>query len=488
MILLMFLGLYTSRVTLKVLGAEDFGIYNVVGGIVVLFLFFTSALTSGIQRYLNFYLGENDETSLKKIFSQSYLVIVILALIILVLSESVGILLLEKYMVIPPERMNAARVIYQLSILSTIFMILKIPFNATIIAYEHMSFFAYTSLIEGGLKLACVLVLPYVLCDRLILYAVFTMSVPLILYITYFIYCKIKFPIINFKRYKDKDLLKGIVSFSGWNIVGSAANILCKQGLNVVINRFFGVTINAAMGIANQVNTAIYSFLSNFQTAFNPHIVKSYAQKEMDTVFDFSIKTSKYSFFMLFFIILPFSVNIDFVLDVWLDKVPDYSNIFTLCLCVFTLIDSLYGPLWMLVEAEGNIKQYQLVGGISGLMVLPVTYVCFALKLPSYSGLVVHNVQLFAFMIWRLFYLKKRMAFPVGIYCKEVFLRLIFIIPLGLIPTLFVHWVVKNTIASFFASCITSCVVLAVLYLTIGVSKDERAKLFSIIKTKVFKK
>lgn len=486
MFLLMFIGLYSSRVTLQVLGADDFGIYNVVGGIVVLFLFFNSALTAGVQRYLNFYLGNNDTSSLKKIFSQSVRVFIILSIIIFVLSESIGILLLEKYMVIPSERMNAARIIYQLSIISTLFMMMKIPFNAVIISYEKMSFFAATSLLEGLLKLAGVIILKFIPMDKLILYAIFTLSVSIIMFLIFVFYCKHNFEIINFKKYNDKTLLKGILSFSGWNILGSAAGALCNQGINIVINRFFGVALNAAMGVANQINNAIYGFLSNFQTAFNPQIVKSYAQDDKEYLFDFVNKTSKYSFFLLYFIILPFLVNREFVMKLWLHEVPEYATTFVIHLCIFTLIDSLSGPLWMLAEAEGNIKTYQIVGGLTGLAVLPFTYLAFKLGLPSYSGLIVHNIQLVCFAIWRLFYLRKRVDFPVFEYFKKVYLPLFVIVPISFFSTYYVHKILSG-LTQFFVSCVFSCIILSVLYIFIGTNKSERKSLFNIIRRKLHK-
>ena len=330
MFLLMFLGLYTSRITLKILGAEDFGIYNVVGGVVVLFLFLNNALTAAVQRYLNFYLGKDDIESVKKVFSQSFYVFLGLCLVITVFSETIGLLIVEKYLIIPNERMTVARIIYQLSIASTIFLTLRIPFNAVIIAYENMSFYAYTSLVEGILKLVTTIILVYIQVDKLLLLAAFNTILSVFWVIVFLIYCKSKFSVINFKRYTDKALLRGIIEFSGWNIIGSADLILSNQGVNVIINRFFGVAVNAAMGVANQVNTAIYAFLTNFQIAFNPQIVKSYAQKDYEYLNNLVINTSKYSFFLLYFIILPFSINVDFVLRVWLVEVPRFSNAFFL--------------------------------------------------------------------------------------------------------------------------------------------------------------
>ena len=488
MALLLVLGLYTSRLILQTLGQEDFGTYTVVCGIVVLFQFLNSALTAGVQRYLNFYLGEHNNDALKKIFSQSFMAFVILTIVIVILSETVGLLVLEGYMNIPAARMSAARVVYQFSIVSTIFMMLRIPFNATVIAYERMDFYALASIIETVLKFLIVVVLKYLTWDRMIIYGILVAAVSAVMFFIHLFYCKKSFDIVNFKRYDDKHLLRGMLVFSGWNILGSAASILSNQGINLVINHFFGVLVNAGMGIANQVNNAVYMFLTSFQTAFNPQIVKSYAQNDKEYLDSFVIKTSKYSFFLMFFIILPLLVNIDFVLRVWLGDVPEFSNVFVFHLCIFTLIDSLSGPLWMLVEAEGNIKQYQIVGGISGLMVVPVTYICFLFHLPAYSGLIVHNIQLILFMLWRLSYLDKRVQFPAMRYCREVYPRILLIVVAGWFPTMLVKNAISNEVLSFLASGFTSCVVLAVLYYVVGIDQNERKQAIGFIKNAFVKK
>lgn len=488
MLFLLVLGLYTSRVTLAVLGVEDYGIYSVVGGIVTLFMFFNSALTSGVQRFLNFYIGEDDNESLRKVFSFSMRAFIVLTLVIVLLSETIGLWLLEKYMVIPAERMNAARIIYQLSIIQTVFSMLKIPFNATIIAYEKMNFYAYVSIVEGVLKLVVVWAIQIVPTDELILYSALYMLISVILLVYYYVYCKKHFDIINFKMSHDKELFRSILTFSGWNILGSAGTVLTKQGVNILLNRYFGVYYNAAMGAANQVYTQIYNFLTNFQTAFNPQIVKSYAKGEKDYLWDFVIRTSKYSFFLMYFIILPFVVNMDFVLGLWLEEVPHYTNVFTFLLCVFTLIDSLSGPLWMLVEAEGNIRQYQIVATVNSFITVVLIFAAYALGMPAFIGQVIQNATLFVFMIWRLFYLKKRVNFPLGIYVRDVLLRLLYIVPISAGIVYGVHEIIANAVIRFFVSCSVSVIVLALIYWFLGISKTERGPVVEFIKRKILKK
>lgn len=485
MFLLLFLSLYTSRITLSALGESDFGVYNVVASIVVLFLFLNNALTSGTQRFLNFYLGKNDLEKLKHIFSQSFLIYLLLSGIIILISETVGIVILEKYMNIPDERMTAARVIYQFSVVSTVFMILRIPFNAVIIAYEKMTFFAYLSIFEGILKLIIAFLLKHLLCDRLILYGICILILSLLLFLIYFSYCKKTFRIINFRKYSDSTLLKEMISFSGWNIVGSFASICCNQGITILINRFFGVLLNAALGIANSISNAILGFLSNFQLAFNPQIVKSYAEGELEYIYSLSIRTSKLSFYLMYFIILPFWINISFVLSIWLEKVPDMTEKFVLFFCIQILIEALAGPLWMLAEAEGNIRRYQIVGGISGILVIPISYILYLLGLSPYIALLVRVMQSVFFLFWRLAYLKKRIGFPVKNYIIEVLGKLFIILPISYFLTSYIHNLFKNIYTKFFCSCIFSCIILFILYWLVGINKQERVYIFNFLKKKL---
>jgi O-antigen/teichoic acid export membrane protein len=239
--------------------------------------------------------------------------------------------------------------------------------------------------------------------------------------------------------------------------------------------------------VATQLNGAIYMFLSNFQTAFNPQIVKSYAQHDKDYLHDFVIKTSKYSYMLMFFIILPFLVNVDTVMKLWLGKVPTLAAEFTIHLCIYTLLDALSGPLWMLVEAEGNIRNYQIVSSLSGFIILPVTYLCYQFGLPAYSGNIVRNINYVIFIVWRMYYLKKRVDFPVNKYYKEVLPRIALVSVLGLIPVYLVKHMIAGEFLSLLVSCVVSVVVLAILYLTIGIGSEERKFVFSFIRKKLGK-
>jgi O-antigen/teichoic acid export membrane protein len=306
--------------------------------------------------------------------------------------------------------------------------------------------------------------------------------------VAYVWYCKVKFDIINFKWYRDNTTLKELMAFSGWSVVGTAAGVLLRQGNSILVNRYFGVTLNAALGIANQVNTTISQFLYNFQTAFIPHIIKTYAKNEHDEVMEFTIRTSKFSFYLIYFIILPFMINIRFVLNVWLEEVPQYTEIFIFFLMGLIIIDAFSGPLWTLVEAEGNIKTYQLVGTVAGFASFIAIYIAYVLGAPYYIGQLIHNLQLAGFAIWRIVYLKKRVRFPMGKYIWDVFGRSGIIIVISIIVVSAVHQMIPGEVARFFGSCIASCIVLAVLYLTIGVNREERRMVVEVVRKKALKK
>ncbi len=314
MLITMIVTLYTSRIVLNTLGIEDFGIYNIIGGVIILFTFLNVAMSNTTQRFLSFELGRNDMEQLKKTFSMSMTAHISIALIVFLLSETVGLWFINTQLNIPAERMNAANWVYQFSILTFVFQIIRVPYNASIIAYERMSFYAYISIIEVILKLAVVFLLQKGGFDKLIFYSILLFIVSIIILYAYKVYCNKKFKISRYYFFWDGSLYKNIMSFSGWSLMGSVASISANQGINILLNIFFGVAVNAAMGIANQVNGALNSFVVNFQTAFKPQIVKSYAEGDKKYLTQLILQTSKFSFFLFFIVSIPILLNTEFAL------------------------------------------------------------------------------------------------------------------------------------------------------------------------------
>lgn len=374
MFVMMGITLYTSRIVLQLLGVEDFGIYNVVGGIVVLFSFINGAMVTSTQRFLNFELGRGDVDEAKKVFSSSLNIHLCVAVLFVVLAETIGLWFLNTYINIPVERSNAANLVYQFTILTSVVNIIRAPYNAAIIAYERMAFYAYISIIEAASKLSIVFML-LLFCDRLIAYSILVALVTVVVMIIYIGYSRKQFQICcNHSFAYDKRRYSMLVSFSGWSLLGSVANIGANQGLNIILNIFYGVIVNAAMGLANQVNNAIYQFVLNFQTAFNPQITKLVASNKFDEYQSLVFDTSRYSFFLLFLIAVPFVCCSKDVILLWLGSEPEYAVIFAQIMVISSLFDALSGPLWVSVYAYGKIRNYQITISLLLLLTIPIAY------------------------------------------------------------------------------------------------------------------
>ena len=481
MLLIMAVTLYTSRVVLEVLGVEDFGIYNIVGGVVVLFSFINNAMATATQRFLNFELGRNDIKEVGRVFSMSMTAHISIALLVLFLAETIGLWFLLTQMNIPDGRMKAAVWCYQFSILTTCVQIIRVPYNACIIAYERMSFYAYISILEVILKLLIVFLLSIGGFDKLILYSILMFLVTVAVCYAYKIVCNRNFNISRYSFFWDKILYKKLMSFSGWSLFGSAANVGAQQGLNILLNIFCGVTVNAAMGIANQVSGAIYSFVYNFQVAFNPQIVKSYAIGDKEYFERLIFQASKFSFFLLFLISLPLLLECDFVLSVWLKEIPKYSVLFIKLILIYLMIDAISAPLWISVQAIGDIRNYQILMSFLILLNLPLGYLALYYDLQPASVLVIRvSVNMFTYIV-RIIYLKKRISFPIWKYMKEVlgvaFLVVILSTPIPLFINKFhSSWqgFVMTTTVSIF------CVLIATFFL--GFTKGERIYIENIIR------
>lgn len=473
MLLIMAVTLYTSRVVLEVLGVEDFGIYNVVGGIVVLFTFINNAMVTATQRFLNYELGRKDQQATVHVFSASITIHIAIALLTLVLAETVGLWFLNHYIQYPEGRDVAVHFTYQFSILATCLNIIRAPYNAAIIAHERMSFYAYISVIEVILRLLIVYLLLISSIDRLILYAILMFGVVLVITVSYYIYCKRQFSVCHYTYFWDQSIYKQLVSFSGWSMFGGLANMGASQGLNILLNLFYGVTVNAAMGIANQVNAAVYSFVSNFQTAFNPQIVKSYAAKETAYFIDLIIRTSKYSYFLLFVISLPIYICCEEVLSLWLKEVPDYTVSFCRLMILFSLLDAIQGPLWVSVQATGKIRNYQILMSIMILSNLPLSYLFLKLSFEAEWVLIIRCLLNFLTLFVRLWYLQRLYSFPVQRYLKEVIGR-VFIVSLLSLSLLFIPIENVYPLIKVIIVVLVSFVFNLILIYSIGLEYKER--------------
>ena len=488
LILIMLVSLYTVRVVLNELGAQDYGIYDVVGGVVVMFAFINNAMADGTQRFLNFALGQNDVKKTKETFSSSLIFHLVIAVIFVIAAETIGLWFVNCKLNIPEDRHYAAMMVYQFTILTAILNIIRVPYNAVIIAYEKISFFAWLSIVEALLKLLIVYLLSIVNADKLILYAAFISLISVLMLVIYKFYCNLKFEISHYSKISDTKLMKELVSFSGWSLFGATANVSNRQGTNIVLNMFTNVAVNAAMGIANQVNNAIYCFASNFQVAFKPQLIQLYAAGEKQKFVDLIFKTSKFSFFLLYFIILPLSLNVDYVLELWLKHPPESSVIFVKLILICSLIDAINGPLWISAQAIGNIRKYQIIVSTLIFLNLPFCIVAFICGASPEWIFKIRIILLLIITIWRVFYLKGTIAFPWKEYSFNVLLRCVAIVIVSqFLCYVLCHYDIQNEVAKFFYLCFISCIINFILIISVGVTKNERSTIIRTIKAKLSK-
>lgn len=374
MFFMMAVSLYTSRVILRTLGVEDYGIYNVVGGFVTMFGFLNTALSAATQRYITFSLGKGNNEELLKVFSSCILTHAFIAFLVLLFAETVGLWFFYNKLVIPMERMDAAFWVFQCSIFSTIVLIMSVPYNADIIAHEAMSAFAYISIIEVILKLAIVYLLAISSIDKLVLYAFLLLVVQLTIRMIYTIYCKKHFQESVLHLTWDVKLFKEMIAFASWNLWGGVSNMLYTQGLNILLNLFFGPIVNAARGITVQVQNAVSQFANSFQMAINPQITKKYAQGDLGEMYKLIYRSSKFTFILLFIISLPVFCETEFILRIWLNTVPNYTVIFTRLMLCIVILDSIANPLMVSTAATGNVRKYQSIIGGTMILIVPISY------------------------------------------------------------------------------------------------------------------
>lgn len=471
---IMLVTLYTSRVVLNTLGVSDYGIYNVVGGVVAMFGFINASMSSATQRYITFALGKGDIADLRKIFSTALQIHVLIAALIVVLGETVGLWFMYTQMQIPADRMNAAFWVLQCSIVSSVVMIISVPYNADIIAHERMSAFAYISIIEAVLRLAIVYLLLAFSYDKLILYAFLTLAVQLLIRFCYSSYCNKHFPESKYRHVWDKFLFKEMTGFAGWGMFSSLSGILSGQGLNMLLNVFFGPVVNAARAVAVQVQDAILQFIGNFQMAINPQITKTYANGEMEDMHKLMFRSARFTFYLLFVVSLPVLFETNFILTVWLKTVPENTVIFLRIMICVSLLYPLSNPLIIANQATGQVRNFQFVSGLILLFILPVSYICLSFGLPAYSVFVVHFIMEFTTLFYRLRLLRSSINIRFIDYFKNVFFRVVLVVAISIIIPIAIYNYMGNTIIRFFLICIICILSVGLSAYTVGLSHNER--------------
>lgn len=474
MLFTMAVSLYTSRVVLNTLGVEDFGIYNVVGGIVAMFGFLNLAMSSSTQRYITFELGKNNIEQLKKVFSTSIYIHAFISIIIIILGETIGLWFLYNKMTIPMERMEAALWVYQASIASTIVLIMSVPYNATIIAHEKMSAFAYISILEVTLKLLIVYILYMCDLDKLKLYSILMLSIQIIIRIIYGNYCQKHFVETKLQKVKDWNLYKEMLGFAGWNLWGNCASIAFTQGINILLNIFFGPIVNAARGIAIQVQNAVVQFSFNFQTALNPQITKSYAKGDLPYMHQLIFKSSKFTFFLLIILTIPIQLETSTVLTLWLKNVPEYTINFLRLILSITIIDSIANPLMVSASATGRVKTYQAVIGGVLLTILPLSYIALKLGYPPESVFITHLVICIIAFIIRLIIIKRMIHLKLNEYINKVLYRCLLVLITSIIIPIILKYILEYSIINSFIIIFCSIVNILISIYYIGLDNEEK--------------
>lgn len=480
MIVVMLITLYTSRIVLKALGVDDFGLYGVVGGVVGLFAFFKTSLGKATQRFLNVEMVA-EGGDLKTVFRTSFTIHILIAVIMLIVAETIGLWFLNAKINIPEGREFAANVIYQTTIISVCVSMLEIPFSADIVAHEKMSFFAVVSILDAILKLAIAFVIMEDSGDRLILYGILMMAIAIINLLLYYLYCKRKFSEISLRLSFDKKRFKDIFSFVGWTLVGQVAIVGCNQGNSILVNMFHSVAANAAMAVGIQVSNAVNNLSGNFQTAFNPQITKSYAEGDYNYLKFLVFTTSKISYCILFVVALPIVFNIDFVLDIWLDKVPDMSNIFCILCLSNGIINALSAPLNFCVMASGRIKWFQIVTAIVYLSDLVILYALFKMGLPPATAMWVKVSIMVVILFVRLYYAHRDIGCIDFItYIKQVITPLVFMTVLSVIIGLALQPLFSDLIKRIVFTTVLVMMNVVLIWF-VALSKSQRSSLVNII-------
>ena len=481
MLLMMFVTLFTSRVVLDKLGVTDYGIYNVVGGVVAMLGFLNSSMSNAVQRYLSFEIGKNNEAGVNRIFNVSLFAHAGIAVFVFVVMEIVGVWYLNTHMNIPAERMDAANWVLQCSIFTTLFTIVQVPYNAIIISKEQMGIYAYISILEVVLKLLVVYMLAIGNFDKLKLYSVLIMVVTIGIVMIYRFYCTRKYKEAKLKFIKDWNLLKQIVGFASWNMLGELAWVFTGQGVNIILNSFFGPVVNAARGLAEQVNGAVNRFVANFQTAVNPQLIKNYASDQLGEMKTLLFRSTRFSYYLLLALSLPIILKMDFILHLWLKEVPDYTTGFCQLVLVSSLVSTLSNLLAQVARAYGKIRNYQIIVSIFLFLNFPLSYIVLKFGGSPLSTMFV-NIGINAMLLFVRLRLTNRMIqMTYGSFIRNVLFPVIIVTAVALVIPLTIYFMLDNSIISFIIVCLVSFVSVGVSIYALGMNANERLYVLAAI-------
>ena len=481
MLLMMFVTLFTSRVVLDKLGVTDYGIYNVVGGIVAMLGFLNGSMSNAVQRYLSFEIGKKNDEGVNRIFNVSLLAHAGIAIFVLVVMEIVGVWYLNTHMNIPADRMDAANWVLQCSIFTTLFSIVQVPYNAIIISKEQMGIYAYISILEVVLKLLVVYMLSIGNFDKLKLYSVLIMVVTIGIMMIYRFYCAKKYNEAKFHFVKDWNLLRQIIGFASWNMLGELAWVFTGQGVNIILNSFFGPVVNAARGLAEQVNGAVNRFVANFQTAVNPQLIKNYASEQLDEMKKLLYRSTRFSYYLLFALSLPLILKMDYVLHLWLKDVPDYTTGFCQLVLVCSLVSTLSNLLAQVARAYGKIRNYQIVVSLFLFMNFPLSYLVLKMGFSPLSTMGVNIGIQTTLLFVRLRLTGKMIQMTYMNFIKNVLVQVVVVTLVAIIIPLIICMILDETFIGFVVVCLVAFISVCLSTYILGMNANERQYISSVI-------
>lgn len=483
----MLVSLYASRVILKALGVEDYGIYQVVGGVVAMFSVISSSLSNAISRFLTFEIGHGDKVRLKRIFSTSISIQLVIAAIILLLSEVVGIWFMETRMQIPVSRLGAARWVLHCSLFTFCINLLSVPYNACIVAHERMSAFAYISIYEAAMKLAISYLIIVSPIDKLIFYALLMMLLALTTRMIYGIYCNRQFEESRVRPGFDKSIFKEMLGFSGWSFFNNTAYILNNQGVNMLMNVYFGVVVNAARGIATQVESAVLQFVNNFTTAINPQITKSYASGDLNSMYKLVCRGAKFSYFSMLLLALPIIIETRLILSLWLTEVPDHTIAFVQLSLIMGMCDCIGNSGYTACMATGKLRKYSIVITSIAIMEFPLAWIFFASDTAPECAYYTYIAVKIVVLIARMYLMQSMIGLKAIIYAKNVFLPIMLTTIAAIIIPLFASNYLESGIIRFVIVAILSTISVLLSVTYIGMTKIERVAIVNSIIKKIKK-
>lgn len=484
MLVMTCISLYTSRVIFNTLGVVDYGVYNLVAGIIVFFSFINGGLSRATTRYVTAELSSGTNDSLRNVFNTTVVAHLIIAIVVFTAAEPVGIFIINRILDIPTDRIFAANIVYQLSVFASLVGIMQTPFQAAIIAKEKMSVYAYLTIIDAILKLATALLIIYYDGDKLIFYSILIFISNILSVIFYRIYCYRNFLFCKWEKPKNKELLKKLFSFMGWSLAGQGAVVATNQGVNFLINVYCGVVVNASIGISSMIVNIVTNFVSNFQIAFNPQLIKLYISNSHDELINLAIKTTRLTSFLILIFLIPISFQIDNILTFWLGDYPQYTAEF----CVLTLIgiyfDQVSGPMWMIRGAHEDIKNYQIVIFLIYSLCFFIGWIVLYFKFPPYSVIIVRTIVFIFLLIIRALFVKKLVPqLSILNYIKEVFITttIVIIIPL-LTMLLLTRLEISNLIIELVFKCGTGLLITLLSIYVFGFNNEEKKYVIFLIK------